>query len=585
MLNIQDLLKSLEYHFESIMQERHLSGVGVGLGTYTMGRNPDLSILILNHVLTENSKFDTFKIFKRRHRITQKKPTKPIPDPKFEMIRKQDRLGWGKQRDLFNRLSYEYAHKELEYEKALANYERDEQLQIVALRYDKNEEGYIQYIRDAIGPSNELFFDKPRHLYIPEEPRKHNSYIFGAPGSGKSEVAKLLIHHNILKDQSASVIIIDPHGRLSLQTANSKDFITNKRLVYIEPGISSNLTPAINPFEIYDKSPDSIDSATDNLITVFGEIIKNEFSDNMKMLMRVCIKTLLMMGDCTIEDLVKFLDKKDSQLYFKYAMENLELETDKYFLENTFYDSSLIQTKTSIKTRLQFFLGDRVFNRFLTFPKTFDLKDEIDNRSIIVFNLARDKGGMIGMFIIGMIRSIALARKSIKVKNLVPTYVYIDEAPIYLETSESIEISLNQARKFRVHSNIITQSFGQGMNLQTRKSISNSTDIKMVGAGSSENFKAYRTETNTRMSVLNSLGEYEWCINFRKWDPENIPSIVIAPYSHIIDDSHSMSQEQWEIVKKEQIEKYYVPIKTRTYDKPKESLSDKNRNPKSGWTV
>ena len=83
-------------------------------------------------------------------------------------------------------------------------------------------------------------------------PGKMHTYIVAGTGAGKSELLKTLVWQHIVKNLSA-VVVIDPNGDFSQQIATFKEFSFSpmrERLIYIDPGLSSNYTPVINPFDL-----------------------------------------------------------------------------------------------------------------------------------------------------------------------------------------------------------------------------------------------------------------------------------------------------------------------------------------------
>jgi hypothetical protein len=89
--------------------------------------------------------------------------------------------------------------------------------------------------------------------------------------------------------------------------------------------------------------------------------------------------------------------------------------------------------------------------------------------------------------------------------------------------------------------------------------ISNNTSIKATSLNGYSSLIDYSKETGSNSDDLSSLrvGEFQIKRGRLNNDSEPIPSIKVRLPNHLIEDRHSINQEQWETIKNSQIESFY----------------------------
>ena len=172
-----------------------------------------------------------------------------------------------------------------------------------------NRNGYLNYLKKAIPPVAKRL-QKNLPAYLPRKEREEHTYITGRSGSGKSEFLKVVLYAYIQNPDLGSVVIIDP-GDLAEQVAMWPEVAKSGRLIYIDPRLSKNHTPTINPFESTAKSIEEIQAVAEQISSVFQELIrKSGYADptgNMRVLLSKCIPTLLRIEGSTLKDLQTFM--------------------------------------------------------------------------------------------------------------------------------------------------------------------------------------------------------------------------------------------------------------------------------------
>lgn len=110
------------------------------------------------------------------------------------------------------------------------------------------------------------------------------------------------------------MVLLDPHGDLSeeiIKLRISKKY--KNRLIYIDPYLSKHKIATINPFETHDKSEENIDVLTQELVSVFKELIPSALTLQMEAILTPCIATLLRTDTGSLSELQRFMDDTKNQ--------------------------------------------------------------------------------------------------------------------------------------------------------------------------------------------------------------------------------------------------------------------------------
>ena len=252
-------------------------------------------------------------------------------------------------------------------------------------------------LADAAAPAADLacFFFARLAARMPERDRQRHTYVLGKSGSGKSELLKLLVYGYIRKPGSATVVVIDPHGDLAEEIARFKEHRKSDRLIYIDPYLdgSGGRMPTINPFDLRDTGPQSIDIAAQSMLEAFKQILRNTaLTLQMEALLIPCISVLLNRRGSTLLDLQRFMnDHRNGDLVrLGERSDNL---AQRLFFRDRFFEKTFDATKASIATKIQSLLNSRTFFHLTVGESTLDIGEALDSRKLLIFNLAKGKLG------------------------------------------------------------------------------------------------------------------------------------------------------------------------------------------------
>ncbi len=149
-----------------------------------------------------------------------------------------------------------------------------------------------------------------------------------------------------------------------------------------------------------------------------------------------------------------------------------------------------------------------VFSDFFCGNSTIDIRQAIDEKKVIVFNLSKGKLGdysssYIGMMVVAIIQNLIFHRANISADLRTPIRIYIDEFQDFV--NKSAEEIFVQGRKYNVGLTVASQIVGQKMTTEMTKIVLGNTDIKFVGVNGYQSLNVMSRETNTEIEKLHQL--------------------------------------------------------------------------------
>lgn len=321
-----------------------------------------------------------------------------------------------------------------------------------------------------------------------------HTYITGKSGSGKSELLKVLIRHYLNQPSHPSIVVIDPKGDFAGQVATWHELATSDRLIYIDPALSHDYLPCINPFDIPARTETEVSQLKSALSIVLEEIINrsgksNDLTINMQTIFKSCIAVLIRMGGKNLLDLMTFFDD-ESNAEFIAAGKRSPNDVEREFFERDFTADHYASTKRALRTKLQSLMGDTTLQRLLIGKSTVDLEKAVNGGKVVIFSLAKGGAGedvtsIFGSFVVAMLQVIGQRRYRTPEDFRKRCFVFVDECQNFLTTSIDTLLS-ESGRSFRIHLILAQQFIGQGyrgeaMNANLKKNISENTTVKIAG--------------------------------------------------------------------------------------------------------
>lgn len=445
--------------------------------------------------------------------------------------------------------------------------------------YQENHKGYYRLMRKKHSTLFEIF-SKWHPAAISSKDRIH-TYITGTTGFGKSEQLKTLIYGDI-KANNGAVIVIDPLGGFVTQIAKFKENLHHQdKIIYIDPNLDDRKTvPIINPFDLENPTDEiEIDLTAQAITSALLEIfvhLGQEITAQMTTILVPCISSVLRNGG-DLNDLRKFLSEeitaKDREKILKgeLRLEDVEnipythmaLKTPNRFhrefiKDNLHFVQMYRQSKDSISTKLQNLLNYPSLANIITGKSSVNLKRAIREKKIILFNLSIGKSGdqtpyLLGKLVLSLIQSAAFQREWKPEEKKQPIYFYIDEFQDFV--NPSLLKILSQGRQFGMYLTVANQYMEQ-LKPSDIKGVINNTNIQLVGQNGVTNLKTMGTEFYISDEEFKKLLQGNFMTKITKEKELSLP-FILTNVQKFLGDTNSMTEYQWEQMKKAQISAHY----------------------------
>ncbi len=321
-------------------------------------------------------------------------------------------------------------------------------------------EGTLLGINKYRGEKHEIRMtkaDRLRHLYV-----------IGQTGTGKTTLLKNMIVDDIKAGHG--VCFIDPHG------SDVQDILANipkervEDVIYFDP----SYTPrpfGLNMLEYDLNKPEQKIFVVNELFSIFKKLYASS-PESMGPAFEQYFRnaTMLVMEDPETGNTLLEIPRVLADASFR----NLKLSRCKNPIVVQFWRD--IATKTSgesglanmipyITNKFDVFLANDIMRPIIAQEKSsFDFRDVMDNKKILLVNLAKGRLGdinanLIGLVLVGKILMAALSRVDAYGKTLPDFYLYIDEFQNI--STDSISSILSEARKYGLSLNVAHQFIAQ----------------------------------------------------------------------------------------------------------------------------
>lgn len=298
--------------------------------------------------------------------------------------------------------------------------------------------------------------------------RLRHLYVIGQTGTGKTTLLKNMVIDDIKAGHG--VCFIDPHG------SDVQDILANipkdriDDVIYFDP----SFTPrpfALNMLEYDESHPEQKIFVVNELLSIFRKLysaVPESMGPAFEQYFRNA--TMLVMEDPETGNTLLEIPRVLADANFR----NLKLSRCKNPIVVQFWrdiaakstgEASLANMVPYITNKFDIFLSNDVMRPIIAQEKSsFNFRDVMDNKKILLVNLAKGKLGdinanLIGLVLVGKILMAALSRVDSFGKPLPDFYLYIDEFQNI--TTDSISSILSEARKYGLSLTVAHQFIGQ----------------------------------------------------------------------------------------------------------------------------
>ncbi len=307
----------------------------------------------------------------------------------------------------------------------------------------------------------------PIEIKMQEDDRLRHFYCIGQTGTGKSTLLKEMIIQDI--QMGNGVCMIDPHG------SDIQDVLANipqeryEDLIYFDPGYTPR-PMALNMLEYDPNYPEQKTFVVNELFSIFRKLYGN-VPESMGPAFEQYFRNsaLLVMEDPasgnTLVDMSRVLSDKTYRDYKLTKCKNPLITQFWVNAERTSGEQGLANYVQYVTSKFDVFLANEIMRPIISQEKSsFNFREIMDNKKILLVNLSKGRLGdinahLIGLIIVGKILLAALSRTDSFGKDLPPFYLYIDEFQNI--TTDSISTILSEARKYKLSLTIAHQFIAQ----------------------------------------------------------------------------------------------------------------------------
>ncbi|TAL20093.1 ATP-binding protein [Patescibacteria group bacterium] len=293
--------------------------------------------------------------------------------------------------------------------------------------------------------------------------RRRHIYIIGKSGVGKS----VLIENMALQDikNGDGVCVVDPHGDLIEKILEQMPRERIDDVVYFDPS-DYERPVGLNMLEV-DKEEQK-DFAVQEMIAIFYKLFPPEmigpmFEHNMRNVMLTLMADIKETG--TIAEIPRMFSDTDFQKFWVSKVKDPVVRA--------FWEKEMAKTSDFHKSEMlgyliskvgRFVENDMMRNIIGQRRSSFNLRKIMDEKKVLLVNLAKGRTGevnanLLGLIIVSKLQMAALGRADLPEAERHDFFLYIDEFQNFI--TDSIATILSEARKYRLCLNIAHQYMGQ----------------------------------------------------------------------------------------------------------------------------
>ncbi len=305
-------------------------------------------------------------------------------------------------------------------------------------------------------------------IRLTPEDRLRHLYVIGQTGTGKTSFMKTLIAQDIAAGNG--VCFIDPHGNDILDVLS---YIPPERfedVIYFDPAEISRPF-GLNLLEYDASRPEQKTFIVNELLAIFRRLY-GDVPESMGPAFEQYFRnaTLLVMEDpasgSTLMDIGRVLSNKPFRDYkLSKSMNPIVNQFWNEIATQAEGEASLANIVPYITNKFDDFTANDFMRPIIGQQQSsFQFRDVIDNKKILLVNLSKGRLGernanLLGLILVGKLFMAALSRADNPRGDFAPFYLYIDEFQNI--TTDSIPSILSEARKYKLSLTIAHQFLSQ----------------------------------------------------------------------------------------------------------------------------
>ncbi|TAK96819.1 hypothetical protein EPO05_00835 [Patescibacteria group bacterium] len=294
------------------------------------------------------------------------------------------------------------------------------------------------------------FRNQERTFGIKTDDRRRHIYAIGKTGMGKTNMLENMAVQDI--QNGHGIAFVDPHGDSAEKLIRAIPANRINDVIYFNPA-DMEFPIAFNVMEKV--SLEQRHLVVSGLVGVFKKIWADSWGPRLEYILRNAILALLEYPGSTLLGVTRILvDKK----YRERVVEKITDPVVRSFWVDEFTqwnDRVLQEVISPIQNKVGQFLSSSLIRNIVGQTKSsFDIRELMDNRKILILNLSKgrigeDNSALLGAMMITKIQLAAMGRVDIPEEERKDFYLYVDEFQNF--ATESFANILSEARKYRLN--------------------------------------------------------------------------------------------------------------------------------------
>lgn len=307
---------------------------------------------------------------------------------------------------------------------------------------------------------------KDTPIHMSREDRLRHMYVIGQTGTGKTTILKNMIAQDIKNGEGCC--FIDPHGS---DVQDILSYVPKERIddvIYFDPAYTAR-PMGLNMLEYDPRYPEQKTFVVNELMSIFNKLFDMKTSGGPMFEQYFKNSAFLAMDDpnnhATLLEITRVLGNKEYRDSLMLKCKNPIIKEFWINAEKTTGDQSIANFIPYITSKFDNFISNDIMRPVvLQGVSSFNFREIMDNKKILLVNLSKGRLGeinanLIGLLLVGKIQMAAMSRVDMLGKPMNDFYLYIDE--FQNVTTDSIASILSEARKYRLSLTIAHQYISQ----------------------------------------------------------------------------------------------------------------------------
>ncbi|PIZ00645.1 hypothetical protein COY62_01760 [bacterium (Candidatus Howlettbacteria) CG_4_10_14_0_8_um_filter_40_9] len=295
---------------------------------------------------------------------------------------------------------------------------------------------------------------------IKTDDRRRHTYIIGKSGMGKSKLLENFIEEDIQRGNGLAVI--DPNGDLIHDTLKKIPTHRINDVILLDPA-DQEFPVGFNPLEVDD--PALKHFVAQGFVGTLEKLFGHSWGPRLEYILNYTILALLDYPNSTVLGIVRMLTDKN---FRKKVVDEIKDPVVKKFWTTefaTYNDKFASEAVAPILNKVgQFTASSLIRNMIGQTKSTFNMREAMDNKKIILINLSTGRigevnSGLLGGMIITKLQLSAMSRADTNPEDRKDFFLYVDEFQHF--ATGAFATILSEARKYRLNLTIANQYIAQ----------------------------------------------------------------------------------------------------------------------------